>query len=239
MAFSLLSVKAQTPFVDTARPNKFVELGVHLGEGVCSVRQNFDREIPNTANMTLTPGNRFDVGLTAAMPIRKFLAIGTGLDFTASNYYWSINMLDRQSGSLEVINSRNHFYCIEIPIYLQFRFNLGNKVSWRNDIGAYLDLGVGGTQKLEDLRSYTNELGQSQVTETSYKQDYFKAEQPAVCGVNDTDWGFRLATGIVAYSHWSVTCVFNAGARNVAMNTGVFNINMHNINLTFKVGYVF
>lgn len=227
------------PFIDTARSDHFIELGVHIGDGASTIRQNYSAQIPNVTDLILTPGNRFDVGFTAVLPLRNFFGIGTGIDFNVNNYYWSMTTLDRTSGSMGVINARSRYYTIELPAYLQFRFNLGSSVQWRNELGIYLDLGAGGHQVLKSLSSYTNELGQSQVTETSYRQKYYTMDDAAINGFNDLDWGMRLATSVVVRRHWSVGCVFNVGTRDVARNTGVFDVRVHNMNVTFKLGYIF
>ncbi|MEE1208030.1 MAG: outer membrane beta-barrel protein [Muribaculaceae bacterium] len=238
-AIAPAAAQSAAPFFDTSRTDKFIYVGVHVGEGISTIRQNYSQCVPSVSDFILTPGNRFDVGLTATIPVRNFFAIGTGFDFTVNNYYWTMTMLDREQGTLSSLYNRNRYYNVELPAYLQFRFNLGSKVMWRNDVGVYVSFGTGGHSDTRVATSSTNSLGQSQVTETMLEHKYYKDEAPVINGFESFDFGFRLATGIVAYKHYTVDAVFNVGATELARNMGVLDVKAKTLNLTFKVGYLF
>lgn len=236
---AVVPVRAEVPFVDTAQPEKVVELGFHVGDGVATIRQNYSSQVPSVSDFVLTPGNRFEMGVDAVMPIRNFFAIGTAVNLGFNNYYWTMTMLDRSAGTLTTLYSRNNFTNLTIPAFLRFRFNLGTRVTWESDLGAYISFGMGGTSKFKETASSTNSLGQSQVTETQFRNKYFNEKTPVVNTVTGTDWGLMLGTGFMYNRHWALRCALLVGARDIAKNMGVFNIEIHNLSATVSLGYNF
>lgn len=227
------------PAMDTSKSDHTVEIGIHAGDGVTSIRQNYTKAIPSLTDFDLTAGNDFVVGASAVIPVRNHLGIGTRIEFAASNYRWSMTMVDRANSTLSVVNCRNHFYTIDLPAYIQLRFNVGTRVNWRTEIGAYLSLGMGGNSKIKETASSTNSLGQSQVAVQYFKDKYFEDSNPVVNGINNTDWGLHIATGFVIDRHWSLNWTLRAGARDIAKNMGVLDISIHSLSAFFSVGYIF
>lgn len=227
------------PFFDTTRPDKFIEIGVHVGDGASTIRQNYVRAVPDVSDFILTPGNRLTFGFTAALPVRNYLAVGTGLDFAINNYYWSMTLLERNQGTLSSLYSRNHYYAIEVPAYLQWRFNVGTHVNWRVETGMYLSFGTGGDARYSETRSSTNALGQSQVSESNYKNKYYKDPEPVINTFEKNDVGLHLGTGILVHERLTVNAVMHVGFTDLARNMGVLNIHAHTLNVTFVVGYQF
>lgn len=235
-----IAIAQETQFIDKRTPDHVIEFGLHVGEGVSTILQNYSDKMPNIADFQLTPGNMNTVGASVEMPFRNYLSIGTGLDFTISNYHMSMTLLDAGGGTLNTLYTRNHFYGIDVPIYLGTRFNLGRNVQWANELGAYMNFAVGhGSSKTHAYASSTNSLGQSQVTEMNYHNKYYKDEEPIINGVTTTDYGLHVATGMRFYKHFSLKAVFHLGLRNLAINYGVLDISNHTINLAFKAGYIF
>lgn len=229
-----------TKFIDSSRPDHVIVAGVHVGEGVSTILQNYGSQVPGLAEINLTPGNMNTFGATVVMPIRNFIGIGTGLDFAINNYRWSMTLLDSSSSTLNTLYTRNHFYSLEVPVYLATRFNISENVSWTNELGFYLSYGIGhGTSKTNAYASSTNALGQSQVVENRYERRYFKDSDPIINGVTTSDYGLHLATGMLFNKHFSLRAVFHVGMRDLAINYGVLDISNRNINLVFKAGYIF
>ena len=227
------------PFLDTSRADHFIELGVHIGDGASTIRQNYVSAVPDVSDFVLTPGNRLTFGATAAIPLRNFLAIGTGIDLAINNYYWSMTVLSRQQGTLSSLYNRNHFYTVEIPVYMQWRFNVGTHVSWRCEAGAYISFGAGGHSRFNEVRSSTNSLGQSQVTENKYKNNYFNEDDPVITTFDKTDMGLHLGTGILVHDRLTVSAAMHVGLTDLAKNMGVLEIHARTLNVTFAVGYQF
>jgi hypothetical protein len=166
--------------------------------------------------------------------------VGTGLDFAIYNHRWSMTLHDAASGTLNTLYTRNHFYALEVPLYIATRFNLGENVSWNNELGAYMSFAIGhGSSKTNAYASSTNSLGQSQVTVSRYERRYFKDSEPIINGVTTTDYGLHLATGMLFHKHFSLKAVLHVGFRDLAINYGVLNISNRNLTLAFKAGYIF
>ena len=160
VAMMAMTAAAQTPkdvpFFDSGRPDHFIEIDIHAGDGVSTVRQNYGSAIPSVSDFVLTPANRVVMGARAILPIRNYFAVGTAIDFTINNYYWSMTLLERSQGTLSTLYSRNHYNTIDVPLYLQWSFNLGDKVKWRTKTGMYISFGVGGHTKINETTSSTN-----------------------------------------------------------------------------------
>ncbi len=236
-----VSAHAEGPaFIDRSRPDHVLEVGLHVGEGMSTILQNYSKQVPGLAEINFAPCNMNTFGASVNLPLRNYLAIGTGLDFTISNYHWSMTLLDASAGTLNSLYTNNHFYAVNVPFFVSPRFNLGENVLWTSEIGGYMSFAVGnGTSKTHAYASSTNSLGQSQVTEVIYERKYFKDSEPIINGVTTTDYGFHLATGMRFYKHFSLKAVFQVGVRNLAINYGVFDVANRNISLAFKAGYIF
>lgn len=233
------AVAQKVPFCDTSRPDRMIEVGLDVGVGMSSMLQNMNTAVPEVSDFSFTPGCMTSFGVTAEMPVRNYFAIGTALNFNINNYSYNMVILHQEGRTLNSIVSQSHFYNLDVPVFFDFRFNLGNKVRWHNEVGGYLSFGAGGNTKTRSYVSSTNALGQSQVTEIYYKRDYFNDNQSVINGVNSLDWGLHLATGIVACRHVMLKAVLHVGARDLACNYGVLKIENHTLNLSFKAGYVF
>lgn len=233
------AVMAQSALLDTSRPQKTVEIGISVGDGINTITQNISTAVPDVTEFSLTPGNRFTAGLTALMPIRRFFGIGTAIDFSVNNYNWNLTTLDRDEGTLTSLYTSNRYYTVDIPVYLQFSLNLGSRVRWTNDLGMYISLAAGGDSKTRSYTSWTNSLGQSQVTDASFSRKYFNDDDPVIFGIKGTDTGLHIATGIVVSDHYAVKAEFRTGFTDIAKNYGVLDVHAHSMSLTFKAAYIF
>lgn len=233
------AIMAQTPLLDTSRPKKIVEIGVSVGDGISTITQNLGTAVPDVTEFSLTPGNRFTAGLTALMPIRRFFGIGTSIDFSVNNYNWNMTTLDQDGGTLTSLYTSNRYYTVDIPVYMQLSLCLGTRVRWTNDLGMYLSLAAGGDSKTRSYTSWTNSLGQSQVTDAYFKRKYFDDDDPVIFGIKGTDIGLHLATGIVVSDHYMVKAEFRTGFTDLAKNYGVLDVHAHSMSLTFKAAYIF
>lgn len=227
------------PFVDTSRPENVIEGSVNIGVGASSMIQNYRSAVPGLSDFTFSPGTMMSVGADVQLPIRNFLAIGTSLNFNINNYSWAMTIMQPQDGSLSVLKTKNHFYDIDVPVYVAFRFNLSPKVRWTNEAGWYISFGAGGDTRTRVYTSATDPEGENQISVTHYKRDYYKDDNAIVNGVTSTDWGLHLATGLQICKRLSLKAVMHVGARDLSRNIGGLNINNHTLNASFKAGYIF
>lgn len=240
LSLSTMAADTHPAFLDTSRPASIKpEFTVHVGVGASTITQNYSDQIEGCTEFFLTPGCRTAFGATAGIPIRDWLSINTGIDIAINNFNYSMTIVDAPNGTLNSIYNRSHYSTLEIPLYVQFRFNLGSKIRWINDLGGYISHGMGGSAKYHAYISSTNDLGQSQVTESRFSHKYYNAETPLIARTDRTDYGLHLATGLLYKRHFSLKCVLRAGFPNIAKNLDVLDISTHNVSATFLIGYTF
>lgn len=229
------------PFVSHARPSRLVSFGVHVADGVASIRQNYPDQIGSVGSFTLTPGNSFAIGATAVLNIREFIGIGTSLDFSINNYYYDLTVLNANgtAGTLTSLYSKNRFTTFEIPLFVQLSMNISRQVKWENRLGLYMSFGAGGYTDNTTFRSSTNELGQSQVNRHDYRTDYYKADDGLINRLSDTDYGLHVSTGLVIYEHYTLGADLNVGLHNIASNFGVYDTSVRTLTARVRIGYKF
>lgn len=227
------------PFMDTSRPNKPLDIGVHAGLGVSTITQNYSSAIPGCADFHLSSGLQSVFGATVEVPLRKFLAIGTGADFLINNNSWAMTVIDAEPNRVSSVYCRNAYRAFEIPVYISLRFNLGSRVSWVNEAGVFFGFGTGGKTKITAYTVAVNQLGQQQVTRSKYDNPYYKADTPILNGIERNQWGVHLSTGLRYRERWSLKTVLRYGFSDVACNYGVLDVHIHNLSVSFRLGYTF
>ena len=228
-------------FFDVSPATRLISAGIHVSDGITTIRQNYTSQIGSVGSFTLTPGNSFAVGVSAVMNINSFIGIGTGLDFSINNYYYSLTLLNENgiSGTLTSMYSSNRYTSIDIPVYAQFSFNIGSSVRWVNRLGIFYSRGLGGYTDNSTYRSATNELGQSFVYHSTHNTDYFNAEDGLINRIINYDYGLHVATGLSIADHYYIGVQVNTGMKNVAKNFGVFDTKVRTLGALVKIGYVF
>lgn len=250
IAISLLAVAAlcrssiafaedRYPFMDTSRPSKPLDIGVHVGLGVSTQIQNYASAVPGCADFHLSSGLQSAFGATVEVPLRRYIAIGTGADFVISNNSWAMTAINSEPNTVSTLYCRNTYRAFEIPIYVSLRFNLGSRIIWTNEGGMYLSFGTGGRTRITSYTAAVNQLGQQQVTRTRYDHAYYNADTPILNGIGRNDVGIHLSTGLQYLRHWTLKAVMRYGFRNVARNYGVLDVNVHNLAFSFRLGYTF
>lgn len=225
--------------LDTSMPKKLIEVNVHSGIGTSTIVNNYASVAESVTAMKLSPGTRMLAGFGAELPIRDYLSVGTGLDFAINNYSVSMTMLDGYAATLGTLLTANHFYTIEVPVFVGLRLNLGSRVRWCNELGAYFAYGMAGSSKTTAFVSSTNSLGQTQVSEARYDRKYYESDDPVFCTMRRGDIGMHLATGILINQHYTVKATLHVGIRDLAKNFGVYNAHARTLSPAFIIGYTF
>ncbi len=228
----------EKPFFDTSRTDDFIEVELHALGGATSVGQNYADCIEGLNEMYVSPGVGLGAGASVRFVIRDFLALGTQFDFRINNNRYEMTLVtpSERTSSLYL---RNHFYDINIPLFMSFRFNIADNVKWYVDGGIFFSLGFGGYQKADIYNTYVNSLGQMITAHVSEEHEYFGDEFPIIHNVADFDVGLHLASGFVFSKHYTVGVSLQLGLRDLAKNTAVFTPAMRNRSCLFKLGYVF
>lgn len=120
IAISLLAVAAlcrssiafaedRYPFMDTSRPSKPLDIGVHVGLGVSTQIQNYASAVPGCADFHLSSGLQSAFGATVEVPLRRYIAIGTGADFVISNNSWAMTVINSEPNTVSTLYCRNTY----------------------------------------------------------------------------------------------------------------------------------
>lgn len=225
-------------FLDTSRPAKFTpRVNVYAGGGLSTISQNYDSEIAGVSDFMLSPGARITLGAEAQMWIRNYLGVGCAVDLSTNHYNWSLSILHTSQAALNTIYNRNTYNTVEIPLYLSLRFNVYNHLRWYNQLGLFFNHGISGTSKYQYHSSSTNSLGQSQVSSTHYKRDYYHDPDAIINGFNRTDIGLHLKTELEFSQRFTFSLQLRCGLRNTALNYGVLDVRTHNFSATALIGY--
>lgn len=227
------------PFMDTSRPSKPLDVGVHVGLGVSTQIQNYASAIPGCADFHLSSGLQSAFGATVEIPLRRYIAIGTGADFVINNNSWAMTVINSEPNTVSTLYCRNTYRSFEIPIFLSLRFNLGSRITWTNEGGMYLSFGTGGRTRITSYTAAVNQLGQQQVTRTQYDNPYYNADTPILNGFERNDIGIHLSTGLQYRRHWTLKAVLRYGFKDMARNYGVLDVKVHNLAFSFRLGYTF
>ncbi len=224
---------------DGSRSDKFLELDLHAGVGLSTVIQNYSSEIPGLSDFLLSPGCLVRMGVDVRFVIRKSFGLGTGLEFGINNSHYAMSIVDNATESISSLYVGNHYYDLNVPVYLSWRLNLGRKMMWIIDGGVFFAQGFRGHTRVSGYASGQNTLGQPIISSASYETKYFKAATPLVNGVKHFDWGPRVATGFLYKDRYSLKAVFQLSASNLAINQGVLDIKYRHLSLCFLFGYTF
>ena len=140
--------------------------------------------------------------------------------------------------SMSNIFIRNTATYIEIPVYLQFRFNIARNVRWRVNAGLFYAYGIAGNQRQDIYNAQVNQLGQLVSTVMKTKCDYFGDVASFINAFHRSDIGLHLATSLL-FGRFSVGGRLNFGFKNIAYipgGRGIITPNIHNFNYALTLG---
>ena len=232
-------VSNEAPFFDTRKSENFLEVGAHVTLGISSIIQNYSKAVTGISDFQISPGFMGTIGVDVRFNLRNSLGLCTGLDFGINNFRYAMSTVDMQANSFSSMYSRNHFYHFKVPVYVSFRFNVGRRLTWCAEVGAYFSKGFGGYTKVSGYTSGDNQLGQPTVAHGMFESKYFNADTPFINGVRSTDWGPRFSTGFMYKRKYSLKMVLDMSIPNLALNKGVMNVRYRNLTWGMQVGYVF
>lgn len=240
-SISLWSQKSQTEthLYDSSNPGKWLELSVHASVGLSTITQNYVSAVPGLSDFMLSPGCRAGAGLDVRFDINKSFGLATGMDFHFNYFRYAMSLVDYSSGSISSIYARNSYNTLTVPVYLSWRFHIGHSMAWNIDAGVYFVNGLNGNLKASGYLSGENSIGQPVVNHANYETKYYSNTQSLINGVKRSDYGPRIATGLLYRQHYSLNAILQIGARNLAVNQGALDIKYHNISFDFQVGYIF
>lgn len=234
------SATAQKPFIDHSKPSRFIETGVHAIMGGSTVTQNFTSCFPAISQLSQNMGLSVGVGADAEIFFTNFIALGVEANFFCNNWKMDLAIADDDATSISNCFVRNNFYTFNFPIYASFKFNLGSRVRWNVDAGAYYTYGLGGRNKWTLYSAHVNSLGQLITTITNEKASYYNSRDAFIASSYRGDIGVHLSTGFTFAGKVSVSVRGQFGCKNQAhVYESVVTPRVHNISVSGSVGYIF
>lgn len=226
-------------FVDYGPAPKFLDLEVHAIAGSSMITENYVGCFPEISQMNTSPGSQLGIGAAAVFGVRDWLGFGTEVNILRNHYRIDMAVTAEDVSSISNIFLRNSSTYLQIPVYMQFRFNIAPNVRWRVDAGLFYAYGTGGKQKQDIYNAQVNSLGQLVSTVLSTKHDYFGNGSTFINSFRRSDIGLHLATSI-RFHRLSVGGRLNVGFKNIAYipdGRGIVTPNIHNLSYSFTLGY--
>lgn len=226
-------------FIDYGPAPRFLDLEVHGIVGSSMITENYLGCFPEINQMNTSPGTSVGIGAAAVFGIRNWLGLGTEINFQRNHYRIDMAVSANDGSSISNIFLRNSASYIQIPLYMQFRFNVARNVRWRVDAGIYYAYGMSGSQRQDIYNAQVNSLGQLVSTVLSTKPGYFGDGSTFIHAFRRSDIGLHIATSI-RFHRFSVGGRINVGFKNIAYipdGRGIVTPNIHNLSYAFTVGY--
>ncbi|MDE7236322.1 MAG: PorT family protein [Paramuribaculum sp.] len=234
----ILPARAQS-FIDYGPARGFLELEVHALAGGSTITENYLGCFPEMTQMNSSPGTMLGAGVTAVFGIRDWIGLGTEFNLRFNRYRIDMAVSGGDATSISNIFLRNNATYFQIPVYMQFRFNVSENVRWRVDAGLYYAYGIGGKQQQDIYNAQVNSLGQLVSTKISTKPGYFDDNSTFIHSYRRSDIGLHLATSLL-FNRFSVGAQFNIGFKNIAYiadGRGIITPNVHNLGYVVSIGY--
>lgn len=238
----LTSAVSKKKFVDHGPAPRFIEPQIHIWYGGSLVTENYMSCFNEISQMNSNPGSNIGVGGVAVFGISDFVGLGTELNISLSKYRTDFAVSNNTVTSVSNIFLRNRAWYINIPVYVQFRFNIDSKVRWNLDAGMYYSYGFSGSQSQSIYSAQINDLSQLVSVKINSKPNYFNNSDTFINSYRRGDIGLHLATALTFSGKFSVGARMNLGFKNISYimnNAWIVNPNIHNFNFAVVVGRTF
>lgn len=226
-------------FVDYGPAKRFIDLEAHAIVAGSMITENYLSCFPEISQMNTSPGTAIGAGVSAVFGLRDWIGLGTEIDFIHNRYRVDMAVTSEDVSSVSNIFLRNSANYINIPIYIQFRFNVSPKVRWCVDGGIYYAYGLSGSQRQDIYNAQVNSLGQLVSSVDSHKYDYFGDPSTFIHSYRRSDLGLHIATSL-QFRKFSIGGRLNVGFKNIAYipgNRGIVIPNVHNLSYSLVIGY--
>lgn len=236
---SAVAETGRLAMVDNSRAERFLDVYVQTMAGGSYLTDNYRSCYPEITDLNSSMRPAFGAGVGVRFNIRKFLGLGTELNFTRNGFNMDIAVVGAGGRSVSNVFQRNVFYRVDIPVFMSFIFNLSQSVKWNVDGGMYYAYGLSGKQKNTIYNTQINELEQLMVSVTPYETDFYNDNDAFINSYHRGDIGLHLATGLTFAEHLRVGVRGQLGFSNLANSTGIVKPSSHNINFMVTVGWQF
>lgn len=228
------------PFADHSRPAQFLELQLHGLVGGSYLTNNYRSIFPVIRELDTTMGVSYGLGAGAVIPFRDFFGVGTELNLVVNHNRADIFTSNFTVQSASNLYLRNCYYGLNVPLYLTWRFNIGEGVRWNVDFGAYYSYGLGGSQEQALYRSLVNDLGQLVYQEEHYKPDFYNSDATFQNSYHRADLGLHFATGLTFHRHFFLAARAQIGVKNIAfVDNAITTPRVHTVSFLIQTGWKF
>lgn len=226
-------------FVDFSPAQKLLRVQVQALAGGATITQNYKKVFPAITNQNINMGNSWGIGAKAIFGIREYLGFGTAANLFINNYNIDMAIIgdDRLSMSAAFINNRN--FTVNIPVFINFRFNVAKSVAWNIETGLFYSYGFAGHQKQRIYRAEINSMDEFIPELESIRTDYYKSPRTLFNSFRRSDIGIHIGTSLDFGPHLNVGVQSQVGFKNASISTGVANPSIHNISMHALIGYRF
>ncbi len=238
MVFPTLSSARE--FIDFGPAPDFIDVEARVMGGGSVITENYMGCFPEITEMNTSAGLTAGAGLSAVFGIRDWLGIGTELNLLSQRYRADMAVSNEEATSVSNIFLRNNTLVANIPVYLQFRFNIVDGVRWTVDAGLFYSYGLHGRQNQSIYSSQVNSLGQLVNNHITDKVHYYNSVSTFINSYRRADIGIHLGTSLRFSKRLSVGARLDFGLKNVAHivgNSGIICPNIHNFGYSFSIGY--
>lgn len=226
-------------FVDFSRADHFLDIGVHGIGGAHVVTENYMGCFSEISEMNTSAGPAVGVGVSVVFGLHDWFGVGTQLNLIYRRFRSNMAVTNENITSVSNIFLRNHTTTVNIPVFVQFRFNAASNVRWKVDTGMYYSYGVAGRQKQSIYTSQVNSLGQLVNNRISNKVPFYNSSETFINSYHRGDIGLHLGTSLEFSRRFSVGGFVQMGLKNVACipgNVGIKCPNIHNLTYCLTIG---
>ena len=227
------------PMVDYGKPDGFIDIYGQLLVGGSYITENYRSCYSEISDINSSMRPAFGLGVGARFNIRAFLGLGTELNFSRNGYNLDMAVVGDGDRSVSNVFQRNHFYKLDIPVFMSVIFNLSQSVKWNVDAGMYYAYGISGKQKNTIYNTRVNELEQLMMSVTPYEADFYNDKNAFINSYRRGDIGIHLATGLTFSSHLRIGVRSQFGFSNISNSIGIVKPSAHNLSFMAVVGWQF
>ena len=219
--------------VIAASINAQVRPGIKLGYNLSGVMANYlgDKSPEELKKTSGDPGNfhmisGFQAGLIADCPINDVLAIQPGARFAMQGF------ADKYTSNGDVVRTFSLYY-LQIPVNVQYRWNVYEETNVLFQAGPYAGVGLFGRQSF-------NRKGNSQDLTDSQKKITFGSGNDIQ---NGFDYGIGAGVGI-EFFRFQFMVAYDFGLNKMTFDKpkaggAVYNIDMRNHNFSVTLAVIF
>lgn len=225
--------------VATDASARFVSVNLHLTGGLAYTTNNYVKCFPEISDLNSSVGPAIGIGVEGAMRLGARWSVGTALNITRSSRRMDMAVSVAGAQSVSNVFQSNHYYQIDVPVFMRWNHSIADGVRWNIDMGLYYAYGLGGKQKNTIYDAKTNDLGQLITSKSELEAGYYTDSDAFINSYRRADIGLHLGIGLTFRGHITVGVRSHLGVKDVAHSQGIVNPSAHNVDMVGVIGWTF